>query len=41
MKAINEGIQCGAGVFFSKLGNVGITGGGGRAGMTQQMLNMA
>jgi len=40
MKAIDEGIQCSAGVFFSKLGNVGITGGGGWAGMTQQMLDV-
>ena len=41
MKGVDQGIYGGKAVFFSKPGQLGITCGGVRAGMTQNDLNMA
>jgi len=38
---VDEGVYGDAGIFFGELGDVGVTRGGGWAGVTEQVLNMA
>jgi len=41
VKFIDECVQGGAGLFFGKLGDVGVTCGGGWTGVTEQVLYVA